>query len=674
MSNQLRPVEILMVEDSPTDRLIAVEALKQALIINNLHTVENGIEAMAFLRREGKYATASRPDLILLDLNLPKKDGREVLIEIKNDAFLRFIPVVVLTTSDAEEDVISSYGHHANSFVKKPVDFPRFAEIIHSIGDYWFQVVTLPAEDAIRRATRSEPAHPPAPPVRVGQALRVLLVEDDPSSVLLVRDLLADSAMAHFEVEAVSRVQELRKRSDLSRFDIVLTDLGLPDSQGLDTYRQVRSCVAGRPVIVLTGLEDEAVGLSALREGAQDYLVKGELTGRALARAVRYAVDKKSIEEQLRQSQRLEAIGQLAAGIAHDFNNILTIIQGQSQLLATAHLTPESATAVNEIVDATERAANLTRQLLTFSRQQIMHPRVLDLNDVLGDVARMLRRLLGAHISLELQLAAEGTTVEADVSMLEQIVMNLAVNARDAMPGGGKLTLATAVVNVDRARATGPDAYPGRFVRLTASDTGSGIAPDVLPRIFEPFFTTKDVGKGVGLGLATVFSVVQQHRGWIRVSSELRAGTRFEIFLPASTTALVTAPRPVRPLAGGHETVLIVEDEPGVRRLATLALTRGGYRVLSAGSGAEALTLWNTHGRDVDLLFTDLVMPDGISGLQLAALLLERRPGLKVLFTSGYSTDFVGGERPLHEGVNFLQKPYTLVNLATTVRARLDAT
>ena len=670
--NTVRPIEILLVEDSPTDRLIAVEALREALIINNMHTVENGVEAMAYLRREGKYADAARPDVILLDLNLPRKDGREVLLEIKNDDLLKFIPVVVLTTSDAEDDVISSYGHHANSFIKKPVDFSRFAEIIRSIGNYWFQIVTLPAEDAVRRALGHEPPRIPVPRTSSGQALRVLLVEDDPASVLLVRDLLRQPVTGRFEIESVSRVSELRQRTDLDTFDIVLTDLGLPDSQGLETYRRVRSCVDGRPIIVLTGLHDETTGVSAVREGAQDYLIKGEMTGNSLARAVRYAVDRKSLEEHLRQSQRLEAIGQLAAGVAHDFNNILTVIQGQSLLLAEAQtLTADSRAAVREITEATERAANLTRQLLTFSGQQIMHTQVVDVNDVLGGIARMLRRLLGA-VSLEIQLTADRAVVEADLSMLEQVIMNLALNARDAMPGGGKLTVATACVTLDRAAAGAPGAYPGRFVELTVSDTGSGIAPDVLPRIFEPFFTTKEVGKGSGLGLATVFSVVQQHRGWIQVSSELRRGTRFEVFLPASTAATVQPTARGPAALGGHETILVVEDEAGVRRVAEEALKRKGYRVLSARSGVDALSLWERHGSDIDLVFTDMVMPDGVSGQQLAATLRERRPDLPIVFTSGYSNDFAGGGISLREGVNFLQKPYTLTGLTAILRACLD--
>jgi two-component system, cell cycle sensor histidine kinase and response regulator CckA len=256
--------------------------------------------------------------------------------------------------------------------------------------------------------------------------------------------------------------------------------------------------------------------------------------------------------------------------------------------------------------------------------------------------------------------------------MLEQVVMNLAVNARDAMPGGGKLTLATAAVRIDRADSADPDAYPGHFVKLTVADTGSGIPPEVLPHIFEPFFTTKDVGRGAGLGLATVFSIVQQHRGWISVSTELRRGARFEIFLPASVAKPRPAERPRHAIVGGRETILLVEDEPGVRRIATQALEGYGYRVLGAGSEPEALTIWAAHCDDIALLFTDLIMPEGMSGQQLAGILRQRRPDLKVVFTSGYSHEFAGGDGALREGANFLQKPYTLTSLAATLRASLD--
>lgn len=672
MTEHARAIEILLVEDSPTDRLMAAEVLRQASIANHLHTVENGIEAMAYLRREGRYATAARPDLILLDLNLPRKDGREVLAEIKTDQRLKVIPVIVMTTSAAAEDVSGSYSHHANSFIRKPIDFARFAEIINSVGHYWCQVVTLPVP---------KPSPWPTPPPFgrrsssvVTSSLRVLLVEDDPTGVLLVKEMLRESRIGSFDVESVSRIRALAERPDLDSFHIALVDLNLPDSQGLDTYRQVRSALGGRPVIVLTGLHDESLGLSALREGAQDYLVKGELTASGLARALRYAVDRRSTEEQLRQAQRMEAIGQLAAGVAHDFNNILTVIHGQAQLLAESPPAgQDSSAAVTDIIDASTRGAALTRQLLTFSRQQILRPQVLDVDTVLEGVARLLRRLLGAHVALELQLDAN-RTVEADLSMLEQVVINLAVNARDAMPDGGTLTLATSVVEITHPIVSEePDAYPGTFVKLTVSDSGSGIEPDILPRIFEPYFTTKDVGKGTGLGLPTVFTIVQQHRGWIHVSSVPRRGTTFEVHLPASALAASPAIPPAPVMTMGKETILLVEDEPGVRRMATQALSRRGYRVIAAASGVEALKVWETEASRIDLLFTDLVMPERMSGQQLASILRAARPDLKVLFTSGYSSDFVGGGTPLVTGRNFVQKPYRLSDLSNAVRACLDA-
>ena len=683
----LRPVEILLVEDSPTDRLMAVEALQEAGIDHRLHTVSNGIDAMSYLRHEGRFSAAARPDVILLDLNLPRKDGREVLIEIKNDEHLRSIPVVVLTTSDAADDVAASYAHHANSYVQKPLDFARFTALVRAIGDYWCHVATLPPEDAARRTRRAAELRARAAS-SPGGALRVLLVEDDPVTVLLVRDLLSTSTIASFEVESVARVSELARRADLDTFHVFLTDLGLPDSQGLETYRRVRARVSGRPVIVLTGLDDETTGLDALRQGAQDYLVKGDLTASGLARAIRYAVDKRGIEDVLQRSQRLEAVGQLAAGVAHDFNNLLTVIEGQSQTLAEmTALPPDAGAAVQDIRAASGRAADLTRQLLTFSGQQVMDPRAVAVNDVVTGVTPLLRQLVEPRASLQVQLTAEVTVADVDVRMLEQVLMNLVMNAREAIAaadrdaGGqpGELTISTAVASIRAGDVTEPDAYPGRFVVLAVADTGDGIAPEVLPHIFEPFFSTKDVGRGSGLGLATVFSIVKQHRGWVRVRSEAGRGTQFEIFVPASAAPGPAAERLATVAAtddqavGGKETILLVEDEIGVRRLASQVLTRRGYRVLDAGSGPEALALFEQHGDAIDLLFTDMVMPEGMSGQALAAALRERRPDLRVVFTSGYSSEFVGGHIALREGVNFLQKPYRPTTLLATVRAVLDS-
>ena len=674
-ANLLQAIEILLVEDSPTDRLIAIEALQGSKLINSLNVVENGVDAMAYLRREGKYRDVRRPDLVLLDLNLPKKDGREVLEEIKNDPVLKFIPVVVLTTSKSDEDLLRAYGNHANSYITKPVDFPRFTDALRSLGGYWFEVVTLPPEAAIERMARATPSRLPSAPLgAVDETIRLLLVEDNPTDVALLRDALNENRLVKFELVHESRAAGACKRLRSEVFDLVMTDLALPDSNGLDTYRMIRAAARGVPVIVLTGLDDDETGILALREGAQDYLVKGQLTSRALARAARYAIDKKHHQEELRQSQRLEAVGRLAAGVAHDFNNILTIIRGNAELLTLGLGREVGEDAPAEILQATDRAIALARQLLTFSRQQTMLAKPLDLNEVVGSFTRMLRRVLGDAVRLELHLTSEPPFALADIGMLEQVLLNLAVNARDAMPGGGKITLRTAVQEVTSATAREhPDAYPGRFAQLTVTDTGAGIPPDVLARIFEPFFTTKEVGHGTGLGLATVHGIIQQHRGWLAVKSQLGVGSTFEIFLPATDERSVkTIPPPPIVVKRGSGTILVVEDEPALRQMASRVLRGRGYRVVAAGSAAEAMAVWAEHGASIDLLFTDLVLPDGQSGRHVAKQLAAVRPSLTIIYTSGYSSDFVSEDFVLEQGVNFLQKPYELANLLEIIQRGFD--
>ncbi len=676
MRPPLRPIEILLVEDSPTDRLIAVEALQHAKILNSLNVVQDGIEAVAYLRREGKYSAAQRPDLILLDLNLPRKDGREVLKEIKTDPLLKFIPVVVLTTSKGDEDIVRAYGYHANSYITKPLDFPRFATVIRSIENYWLEVVTLPPVAEVQRVAQIDSVRAQPRCIEIGQAVELLLAEDNPADVLLIRDALTETPLVKFNITHVTRLSEIRDRLRFKSYDVVLTDLGLPDSQGLDTYRQVRASAGGLPIIVLTVANDETMGLAALREGAQEYLVKGQLSERALARSLRYAIEKKGIEEKLRHAQKMEAIGQLSAGIAHDFNNILTVIQGRANLLSMDEISGGEvmAESVQAIRAAAERAANLTRQLLTFSRQQVMQAKLLDLNESVGDVVKMLRRILGEHVRLEMQLGLDLPSVEADVGMVEQIIMNLAINARDAMPSGGKLTLKTSLIEVVPGKVDRhPEASAGHFVCLSVSDTGSGMSPDVLARIFEPFFTTKDVGKGTGLGLATAFAIVHQHRGWIEVQSQIGIGSTFNLFFPASLTKAVAAPVAAKSkLERGTETIFLVEDEVPVRTMVKIMLEMQGYRVIEAGSGVEAIAIWAEHQASIDLLVTDMIMPDGMTGRQLAEQLQASKPALKVIYTSGYSKDFVSVGFVLQDGINFLQKPYETAGLLGTVRASLN--
>jgi PAS domain S-box-containing protein len=383
------------------------------------------------------------------------------------------------------------------------------------------------------------------------------------------------------------------------------------------------------------------------------------------------------LEEQLRQSQKMEAIGQLAGGVAHDFNNILTVIQGHaSLLLAGGALIGVSARSAQQISQAAERAAGLTRQLLAFGRRQVMQPRQLDMKEVVGNMTSMLGRILGEDIALQLQYYPHPTLVRADAGMMEQVLLNLAVNSRDAMPKGGVLAIKISVLEVGaRGLAEHSEARAGSFVCLSVTDTGCGIPPENLRRVFEPFFTTKKIGKGTGLGLATVYGIVKQHQGWIEVESQVGKGTTFKVFLPRDgETAEASDGQPAeKAVRGGTETILVVEDEALVRELVCNVLVKHGYRILQAESGAKALEVWKASKEQIDLLLTDLVMPDRLNGRELAERLRTERPRLKVIFTSGYSADVVAKDPMLRSGLTYLQKPYHPHKLALAVRDCLDA-
>jgi PAS domain S-box-containing protein len=381
------------------------------------------------------------------------------------------------------------------------------------------------------------------------------------------------------------------------------------------------------------------------------------------------------LEEQLRQSQKMEAIGQLAGGVAHDFNNILTVIHGHASLLLASDLDDNGARSAHQITQAAERAAGLTRQLLTFSRRQLIQPKKLDMNKIVGNMTDMLGRLLGEDIALQLNYAQSPATVEADAGMMEQVLLNLAVNARDAMPRGGQLAIRISIVeiNQDHVRCH-LEARTGTFICVSKSDTGCGIPPENLPRIFEPFFTTKQIGKGTGLGLATVYGIVKQHQGWIEVESVVGKGTTFRIYIPYVGSAQAEAEKLTTHITvrGGTETILLVEDESPVRELVASILQKYGYNILQAATGAEAIEVWRSNRDKIALLLTDLIMPGGMNGRELAETLWKESPELKVVFTSGYSADIVGRDFKLESDTNFLQKPYHPQSLALNVRRCLD--
>jgi two-component system, cell cycle sensor histidine kinase and response regulator CckA len=386
--------------------------------------------------------------------------------------------------------------------------------------------------------------------------------------------------------------------------------------------------------------------------------------------------ERKRLEAQIRQVQKLEAIGQLAGGIAHDFNNILAAILMSLDMLKIKHASnPELQQGLKDLDTEAHRAADLTRQLLMFSRRSVLSVKPLDLNDIVTNLLKMLSRLIGEHIDLRFDGKADLPSVAADASMLDQVIMNLVVNARDAMPHGGRITISTSAVHIGEEQVgEGSERRAGDFLCLTVADTGCGMDTETLKRIFDPFFTTKELGKGTGLGLATVHGISAQHSGWVEVESTLGKGTTFRVFLPAAEgeaeeiipeLSVAQAPR-------GNETLLVVEDDREVRRLLSQLLRMFGYHVYEAGTGREAIAFWRSHGSVIDLVVTDMVMPEGMTGIELIEQLRALKPGLKAIISSGYSSDIVQAGVPSRAGIGFLPKPYEMKTLAVIVRECLD--
>jgi PAS domain S-box-containing protein len=383
------------------------------------------------------------------------------------------------------------------------------------------------------------------------------------------------------------------------------------------------------------------------------------------------------LETKLLQAQKMESVGHLAAGVAHDFNNILTIIKGHADLLLTRQeVPPEIVGPLEKISSAADRAARVTTQLLAFSRRQAMRHRVLDLNDLVRKVVATPDQGLGRHISLRFDLATNLPPLHADRSLIEQVITNLVVNGFDAMRKGGTLTVRTAAVEIDPQYVLhNPEAIAGSFVCLSVSDTGAGMPPETIGRVFDPFFTTQEAGRGLGLGLPTAHGITKLHQGWIEANSLLGQGTTFKVFLPTTSRQLeplLEEPAPTA-IRGGAETILVVEDEPELRSLAREILEYYGYRVLEASGESGALTMWPRHAREIDLLLTDVLMPEGVSGWELASKLRKQKPQLKVICTSGYSVDLASQTTAQERGFHFLEKPFKPQSLVLAVRECLDA-
>jgi two-component system cell cycle sensor histidine kinase/response regulator CckA len=512
-------------------------------------------------------------------------------------------------------------------------------------------------------------------------AVRILLVDDDPQALSLIEVALADARFAP-DVEVVATATAGAARIDADEHDIYLIDQHLPDGTGIELIRRANASATSKPFILLTGFGSDDVDEAASRAGAVDYVEK-QMVAAQLERSIRFALRNwqavrllQDREEQLRQAQKMEAIGRLAGGVAHDFNNLLTAIIGYTDLIAE-RLDPQDWTArdIAEIRKAADRAAALTRQLLAFSRKGLLSPTTINLNDIVSSLLQMLPRVIGDHIRTTANLSDRLALVRADASQMEQVFINLVLNARDAMAAGGHLSIETSNAELDEERLAQESLAipPGRYVMLSIGDTGTGMDSSTRQRAFEPFFTTKPKGKGTGLGLATVYGIIEQSGGSISLDTAPGRGTTVRIYLPA-TDAVEEAEKAEQqppPAGRGTETLLLVEDNEAVRSLAARALQRRGYTVHEARSGEEALRLVERSRLAPDLLITDIMMP-GISGATLAARLTQKNPRLRVLYVSGYSDESGTSQSPFTGEVQLLHKPFTPSALAERIRTILD--
>ncbi len=628
------PLRLLLVEDSEDDAQLLVRQLTRGGFAVQAERVQTAGAFQAALDRQPW-------DMVIGDHSMPQFSGGAALALLRARGL--DVPFILVSGTISEATAVAAMREGASDYLAKD-NLARFVPVIEREL----------REAAARRARRES------------EATLATLVEQAPLGIY--RSTPAGAFLS--ANAALARILGYDSAAEVLRLDMTRDVYADPaERQRLldrDTYtdREYDEVEAtwkrkdGRSITV-------QLSVRAVRSptGAVDYYET----------FVRDVTDQRQLQQQLVQAQKMEAVGRLAGGVAHDFNNLLTVILSYSELLLEDRAPGDREREdIEQIRKAAQGASALTRQLLAFSRQQVLEPKVLDINEVLAGTEKLLTRLLGADVQLATSFAADLGQVKVDPGQLEQIVMNLAVNARDAMPEGGDLVIETANVEMDEAYVRGHAiAQPGRYVMLAVSDTGTGMDAQTQGRIFEPFFTTKEAGKGTGLGLATVYGIVQQSGGFIWVYSELGHGTTFKVYLPRVDAPVDrTAPAAPEP-AGGSETVLVVEDQAAVRDVTRRMLERRGYKVLEAADGETALRIAEQHHGSIDLLLTDVVMP-GLSGRQLATQLVALRPEMRVLYMSGYTDDAIVRHGILQLGVAYLQKPFTPDLLAGKVRGVLD--
>ncbi|HEY1797505.1 MAG TPA: response regulator [Stellaceae bacterium] len=660
---------ILVIDDSITFRAALKDALEAA-----------GFRVLVSVSGEDglRVAAQRRPSGVIVDGVLPGEDGISVIRRIRLDAALRSTPCLLLTGAEDAGAEIRALDSGADAFVRKQEDVS----------------IVLAKLSAILRSAATRTADQTA--ASLHEPKRILTVDDSETYLQAAADSLR---VEGYEVVPARSGEEALELLAVQSVDCILLDLMMPGIGGEETCRRVKAAPGMRntPIIILTGLEDREVMLRALAAGADDYVAKSSdfevLRARVLAqlrrkqfedenrqireevlrRELEAAEARAAIEQQLRRSQKMEAMGQLTGGVAHDFNNLLGVIVANADLLLEAvKSNPSQAELVNEILASAAHGAQLTHRLLAFGRQQPLSAQIVDLNAGLPRIVTILQRTLGEGITIRTALGKSLWRTAVDPTQIEDALLNLAINARDAMPRGGKLTIETANERLDEQYASlYPEVAAGDYVMLAMSDTGVGMPPDVVERAIEPFFTTKEVGQGTGLGLSMIYGFAKQSRGHLNIYSEIGVGTTVRLYLPRSVDGhepVETVPEPDAPPPAGGETILLVDDNEPLRRITLRRLVGMGYHVEEARDGPSALAVLDT-GRHFDLLFSDIGLPGGMTGRTLADQARRQRPRLSVLLTTGYGYDGDCDQSGLYP---LIRKPYRSNELAVKLREALS--
>ncbi|HUG12678.1 MAG TPA: response regulator [Opitutaceae bacterium] len=641
-----RPLHILHLEDSVPDRALIQETLRGNGLACEFKCVASRVEFEAAL-------AAERFDVIISDYSLPGYDGAEALAATRR--IDSSVPFLFVSGTIGDERAVESLRSGATDYVLKDNLARLEPAVSRALRDAEEQRRRRVAEEA-RLAAESR-FREMADTIR--EVFRV--TTSDGRQVTYINpacEKVFGRPVAAFEGNAEGWLDAVHPE-DRARVAETLKQLARGQEFEIE-YRVVHPDGTVRhiedhcyPVINSAGVTERAVGVAV------------------------DCTERKRLLQQLLESQRMEAVGQLAGGIAHDFNNLITVIKGHLGILESNQgLPPFVADSLRQIGAASDRAASLTNQLLLFSRKQVPRPHTIDLTRIIRDLIPMLRPTVGQHIDILEPSATGPVLIDADPGMVDQVLTNLAFNARDAMREGGRLSISAVRAPRDIRVPSGQNGgAPFGYACVSVSDSGTGIPPEVLPKIFEPFFTTKPVGKGTGLGLASVFGIVKQHKGWIEVDSKVGRGTTFNIYLPASAEKEAGSHEtpPAHRKAGSHETILLVEDEAPVRALVQAVLELEGYRVFAAENGRVALELWEARKAEIQMLLTDIVMPGGLTGIDVANRLVAERPELPVLYISGYAPEYARKRFRIGVDVNFLEKPFEISNFRQTVRKILDS-